>query len=128
MKPFDSAAGPCVTNVTFSLSAGVLPCALLNDMPPNDELVLLFLYSKDSLSSLSMTRVIPDVCRAFGDRLRWRSMEIHSPDAKPFAGTLTEEPVLLLLRGNRELWRGTGLLHSTEVITAIEHASRCTPG
>ena len=67
-----------------------------------------------------MVTVLRDVQRHFGDRLPCISLDINSVLARHYHSSITIAPTLVMMRGNEEVWRTAGLLHSSEVIAMIE--------
>ena len=83
---------------------------------------LVFFYAERCSSSAAMKSVLRDVQTYLGDRVPCVSIDIHSSLAKLQPCKVTVAPTLVLIRGAEELWRSTGLTHTSEIIESIEGA------
>ena len=92
-------------------------------MVSGSESYLLFLYADGCPASAAMISVVRDVQREYGERLPCITLNIKSPLARKYQSSISAVPALLLMRGNDEVWRGTGLLHTSEILTHIDELS-----
>ena len=93
---------------------------IYSPMLPSPEPFLLFFYAEGCPSSASMVRVLRDVQKHFGDRLPCISLNINSVIAQRHECKATVAPTLVLMRGKDELWRNSGLIHLSEVVSSVE--------
>lgn len=83
---------------------------------------LLFFYAEGCESSASMTDVLRELQKHYGEKMPCIALNINSALARKHPVRVSTAPTVLLMRGNEELWRVTGLAHTSEIINAVEQA------